>query len=51
LVENTKANNITFSKQELIDFNAGLDSIEIKGPRNAKMIMDGMGVESPAKTL
>lgn len=49
LIENIKANQITFTKQELNDFNAGLDLIEIKGPRNAKMIMDGMGVESAVK--
>lgn len=51
LIENIKSNQITFTKQELNDFNAGLDLIEIKGPRNAKMIMDGMGVESPAKII
>lgn len=49
LKENLRANNITFTTEELNKFNNGLSKIEIAGPRNAKMIMDGMGIESAPK--
>ena len=49
LKENLRANNISFTTEELNEFNRGLSEIEIAGPRNAKMIMDGMGVESAPK--
>jgi aryl-alcohol dehydrogenase-like predicted oxidoreductase len=49
LKENLRANSITFTAEELNEFNTGLTLIEIAGPRNAKPIMDGMGVESAPK--
>jgi aryl-alcohol dehydrogenase-like predicted oxidoreductase len=49
LKENIKANSIIFTATELNEFNTGLSKIEIAGPRNAKPIMDGMGVESAPK--
>lgn len=49
LKENLRANSITFTAEELNEFNTGLSLIEIAGPRNAKPIMDGMGVESVPK--
>jgi aryl-alcohol dehydrogenase-like predicted oxidoreductase len=49
LKENLRANSITFTAEELNEFNTGLTLIEIAGPRNAKPIMDGMGVESIPK--
>lgn len=49
LNENSKANTVTFTKDELAAFNAGLAKIEVAGPRNAKPIMDGMGVEAAPK--
>ncbi|MBK6936087.1 MAG: aldo/keto reductase [Chitinophagaceae bacterium] len=49
LQENLKANDVKFSLDEIQEFNTGLSKIEIAGPRNAKAIMDGMGVEAPAK--
>ncbi|NWF90828.1 MAG: aldo/keto reductase [Ignavibacteriaceae bacterium] len=49
LKENLKANDVSFSYAELNEFNAGLAKIQIAGERNAKMIMDGMGVEAAPK--
>jgi aryl-alcohol dehydrogenase-like predicted oxidoreductase len=49
LRENLRANNIRFTAKELMEFDAGLAQIEIAGPRNAKPIMDGMGVEAAPK--
>lgn len=49
LRENLRANTITFTAAEFNEFNNGLSKIEIAGPRNAKMIMDGMGIESAPK--
>jgi aryl-alcohol dehydrogenase-like predicted oxidoreductase len=49
LKENIRANSIIFTATELNEFNIGLSKIEIAGPRNAKPIMDGMGVESAPK--
>lgn len=49
LKENLRANSITFTAEELNEFKTGLTLIEIAGPRNAKPIMDGMGVESAPK--
>ena len=49
LKENIRANSIIFTATELNEFNIGLSKIEIAGSRNAKPIMDGMGVESAPK--
>lgn len=49
LMENINTNTITFSADELIEFNLGLSKIEVAGLKNAQMIIDGMGVESPLK--
>jgi aryl-alcohol dehydrogenase-like predicted oxidoreductase len=49
LQENLKANKIRFTPAELSEFNVNLSTIEIAGPRNAKPIMDGMGVEAAPK--
>jgi aryl-alcohol dehydrogenase-like predicted oxidoreductase len=49
LKENLKANNVKLSASELTQFNEGLSRIEIAGARNAKAIMDDMGVEAPQK--
>ncbi len=49
LQENIKANEVKFSATELAEFNAGLSKIEVAGPRNAKWVMDGMGIEAKAK--
>ncbi|MGK7392719.1 MAG: aldo/keto reductase [Candidatus Cyclobacteriaceae bacterium M2_1C_046] len=47
LRENLMANDITFTPDELDEFNDGLSKIEIAGPRNAAPVMAGMGVEAP----
>lgn len=49
LQENLKANNVKFSADELKAFNDGLSKIQIAGARNAKSVMDAMGVEAPQK--
>ncbi len=49
LKENIAANAITFTKDELIDFNAGLLKIEVVGTKNTQPIMDAMGVEAALK--
>jgi aryl-alcohol dehydrogenase-like predicted oxidoreductase len=49
LKENLKANHVKFSIAELQEFNNGMLKIPIAGPRNAKGVMDAMGVEAPPK--
>ncbi len=49
LIENINTNSITFTDTELTEFNLGLSKIEVAGLKNAQMIIDGMGVESPLK--
>ncbi|HMT00239.1 MAG TPA: aldo/keto reductase [Saprospiraceae bacterium] len=49
LKENITAHNITFSKDELIEFEKGLSQIYIAGPKNTQAIIDAMGVEAAAK--
>ncbi len=49
LNENLKSTNLKFSISEMKEFNEGLTRIKIEGARNAKAIMDDMGVEAPVK--
>ncbi|MGI0105975.1 aldo/keto reductase [Salinimicrobium sp. WS361] len=49
LRENLRANDISFTVEELEEFNQGLAAIEIAGARNAPPVMAGMGVEAPPK--
>lgn len=49
LRENLKANDVTFTSDEISEFNKGLSNIQIAGTRNAKGVMDAMGVEAPPK--
>jgi aryl-alcohol dehydrogenase-like predicted oxidoreductase len=49
LKENIAANLVTFTKEELIEFNTGLTKIEIAGAKNTKPIIDAMGVEAVPK--
>lgn len=49
LKENIAAHNITFSKDELAEFETGLLQINIAGPKNTQAIIDAMGVEAAAK--
>lgn len=49
LRENLRANDISFTSEELKEFNAGLSQIPIAGARNAQPVLDGMGVEAPPK--
>ena len=49
LRQNLRANDISFTLEELEEFNRGLAEIEIKGARNAQPVMAGMGVEAPPK--
>ncbi|MEN9322680.1 MAG: hypothetical protein RL699_460 [Bacteroidota bacterium] len=49
LQENCKATTTSFTQNEWNEFTAGLNKIAVAGPRNAKPIMDGMGVESAEK--
>lgn len=49
LKENLVANNLTFTKDEMAEFNMGLSKIEIAGPKNTQAIIDAMGVEAAAK--
>lgn len=49
LRENLGANEISFSKEELKEFDLGLSKIEIAGAQNAEPVMDAMGVEAPIK--
>lgn len=50
LIENINSNSISFSSDELIEFNLGLSKIEIAGAKNTQQIIDAMGVESALKT-
>jgi len=50
LRENLRANNITFTSEEIREFNKGLSEISIKGAKNAEGVMDAMGVEAPPKS-
>lgn len=49
LKENLKSNKIKFSGSEMKEFNEGVLKIEVVGARNAKIIMEDMGVEAPPK--
>ena len=49
LKENIAAHNITFSKDELAEFETGLLQINIAGPKNTQAIIDAMGVEAATK--
>lgn len=49
LRENIRANDISFSSEELKEFNSGLSDITIAGTRNAQGVMDAMGVEAPSE--
>lgn len=49
LRENLRANDISFTVEELEEFNQGLAVIKIAGARNAPPVMAGMGVEAPPK--
>lgn len=49
LRENIRANDISFSTEEIKEFNSGLSEIEIAGAQNAQPVLDGMGVEAPPK--
>lgn len=49
LKENIVANSITFTKDELKEFNEGLSKIEIAGAKNTQAIIDAVGVESASK--
>ncbi|MBK7220018.1 MAG: aldo/keto reductase [Saprospiraceae bacterium] len=49
LKENIAAHNITFSKDELAEFETGLLQINIAGPKNTQAIIDAIGVEAAAK--
>jgi aryl-alcohol dehydrogenase-like predicted oxidoreductase len=49
LKENIGANDISFTSDELQEFNAGLAKIEILGAQNAGGVMTAMGVEAPKK--
>ncbi|MCX2740107.1 aldo/keto reductase [Pontibacter anaerobius] len=49
LRENLKADSVKFSAAELKAFNDGLSKIEIAGAKNAKPVMEAMGVEAPPK--
>lgn len=49
LKENIVANSIVFTKDELVEFNNGLEKIEIAGAKNTKQIIDAMGVEAAPK--
>ena len=50
LIENINSNNVSFSSDELIEFNSGLSNIKIAGAKNTQQIIDAMGVESALKT-
>lgn len=50
LIENINSNCVSFSSDELIEFNLGLSKIEIAGAKNTQQIIDAMGVESALKT-
>ena len=49
LRENMRANDISFSSEELKEFNSGLSDIKIAGARNAQGVMKAMGVEAPSE--
>lgn len=49
LKENLRANEISFSQEELKEFNEGLSGIQIAGAQNAEPVMAAMGVEAPLK--
>jgi aryl-alcohol dehydrogenase-like predicted oxidoreductase len=50
LQENIMCNSVTFSTDELKEFNEGLSKIAVAGPKNTKPIMDAMGVEAAPKS-
>src|SRR5690606_41310575 len=43
------ANEISFSTEELQEFNKGLSEIDIAGAKNVQGVIDAMGVEAPPK--
>lgn len=49
MLENTGANDVKFSADELREFNTALSKIEIKGERLPKMVLDFSDVEAPIK--
>jgi aryl-alcohol dehydrogenase-like predicted oxidoreductase len=49
LKENIKAHAVKFSTSEMKEFNEEIARIQVAGARNAKAVMDGMGVEAPPK--
>lgn len=49
LKENVVANTLSFTKDELNEFNRGLLNIKVAGTKNTKAIMDAMGVEAAKK--
>ncbi|MDI9312192.1 MAG: aldo/keto reductase [Limnohabitans sp.] len=50
LIENINSNGVSFSAEEMTEFNLGLSKIEIAGAKNTQQIIDAMGVESTLKT-
>lgn len=50
LRENLKANDISFTSEELKEFNKRLSDIEIAGARNAQPVLEAMGVEALPKS-
>ena len=49
LTENTGADEIRFTSDELRGFNEELVMIEIKGERLPKVVLDFSGIEAPIK--
>lgn len=49
MLENTGADDLRFTADELQQFNAGLSKIEMKGERLPKMVLDFSDVEAPPK--
>lgn len=49
LMENINTKSVSFLNAEYKEFNEGLEKIKVEGAKNAKFVIDGMGVEAKAK--